>query len=208
MADRSKDIYYKGLGSLWRRLAETILPRAEANSAVLRSFLRRWWSEEDSKRILRRVVPDMDALSADAIRRALLLSLKSQLLSEIREELKNLVGPGYSADLVRKVRAELFRWLLRKQRDEFKYPRLKTRRCSAAADGDQEEVCSICLARLHQEDEMIATLDCGHGFHTHCITQWLMKGVNVCPLCRGTALPVPRNHDMDFFMLEFANYTN
>lgn len=147
----------------------------------------------------------MDALSADAIRRALLLSLKSQLRREIREELKNLVGPGYSADLVRKVRAELFRWLHRKQRDEFKYPRLKTRRCSAAAadgDGDgEEEVCSICLARLHQEDETIATLDCGHGFHTHCITQWLMKGVNVCPLCRGTALPVPPNHDMDFFML-------
>ncbi len=43
------------------------------------------------------------------------------------------------------------------------------------------EVCSICRAAIH--DEYSLTLECGHYFHTSCISPWLEK-FRTCPLCR------------------------
>ncbi|KAL3821436.1 hypothetical protein ACJIZ3_007341 [Penstemon smallii] len=50
-----------------------------------------------------------------------------------------------------------------------------------------DDFCAVCLNILYQENEKIATLDCGHEFHVGCITEWLMRK-NLCPMCRATAL--------------------
>lgn len=45
-----------------------------------------------------------------------------------------------------------------------------------------ERKCSICQEEYEAEDEM-GKLDCGHGYHLHCIKQWLAQK-NCCPVCK------------------------
>ncbi|XP_047328148.1 uncharacterized protein LOC124931669 [Impatiens glandulifera] len=45
--------------------------------------------------------------------------------------------------------------------------------------------CSICQEEFETEDEM-GELGCGHGFHFHCIEQWLVRK-NTCPVCKTVA---------------------
>ncbi|CAO2143276.1 unnamed protein product [Urochloa humidicola] len=49
--------------------------------------------------------------------------------------------------------------------------------------------CSICLDDFEDGEEM-SVMPCtgGHEFHTSCVTEWLGRYSNVCPLCRH-ALP-------------------
>lgn len=45
--------------------------------------------------------------------------------------------------------------------------------------------CAICLESV-DEDEGVAHLSCGHGFHQCCMGRWIQQGkTNACPLCRG-----------------------
>ena len=44
------------------------------------------------------------------------------------------------------------------------------------------EECSICLDKYLPKQKTII-LDCGHKYHTQCITQWLLKDLS-CPDCR------------------------
>ncbi|KAL6553554.1 hypothetical protein OROGR_007396 [Orobanche gracilis] len=62
---------------------------------------------------------------------------------------------------------------------------LKTRNHHHLVGNDQ--ICVVCQDCLFREDEKIATLDCGHGFHVGCITSWMMLK-NCCPLCRGIGI--------------------
>ncbi|KAI4295665.1 hypothetical protein L6164_035684 [Bauhinia variegata] len=48
------------------------------------------------------------------------------------------------------------------------------------------EPCCICQEE-YADGEDIASLDCGHEFHTNCIKQWLTQK-NLCPICKTTAL--------------------
>ncbi|KAF7810981.1 E3 ubiquitin-protein ligase MBR2 isoform X2 [Senna tora] len=48
------------------------------------------------------------------------------------------------------------------------------------------EPCCICQEE-YADGEDVASLDCGHEFHTNCIKQWLMQK-NLCPICKTTAL--------------------
>ncbi|CAN6362253.1 unnamed protein product [Urochloa humidicola] len=61
----------------------------------------------------------------------------------------------------------------------------------AGDDGsaDHHLTCSICLDDFEDGDE-IGVMPCSglHEFHTNCVTKWLGKYSNVCPLCRH-ALP-------------------
>lgn len=45
--------------------------------------------------------------------------------------------------------------------------------------------CPICWTEFKRRD-MVTTLICNekHVFHTYCITEWIKKGHNSCPLCR------------------------
>ncbi|KAI3457168.1 hypothetical protein Pfo_013831 [Paulownia fortunei] len=63
---------------------------------------------------------------------------------------------------------------------------LKTRVPRAAED--EHEICVVCQDSLFQEEDMIATLNCGHEFHGGCIKNWLMHN-NCCPLCKATGIP-------------------
>ncbi|XP_055802246.1 E3 ubiquitin ligase BIG BROTHER-related-like [Solanum dulcamara] len=55
------------------------------------------------------------------------------------------------------------------------------------ADDEDEEACAICLLEYKDEDT-IATLQCGHEFHTECINKWLQRK-KACPFCRASVLP-------------------
>ena len=44
------------------------------------------------------------------------------------------------------------------------------------------EECSICLDKYLPKQKTII-LECGHKYHTQCITQWLLKDLS-CPDCR------------------------
>ena len=48
----------------------------------------------------------------------------------------------------------------------------------------------IWLIRTFQEEfvegDEVGRLDCGHGYHTSCIKQWLLLK-NLCPICKASA---------------------
>ena len=46
---------------------------------------------------------------------------------------------------------------------------------------DKEEECIICTENINKAKQ----LSCGHFFHLICISQWLEKGHNTCPVCRS-----------------------
>ncbi|XP_037464020.1 probable E3 ubiquitin-protein ligase ZFP1 [Triticum dicoccoides] len=48
--------------------------------------------------------------------------------------------------------------------------------------------CSICQEEFEASEE-VGRLSCGHGYHVHCIKQWLSRK-NACPLCK-TAVSKP-----------------
>lgn len=155
-------------------------------------------------RLLRRPIPDIESLEGEAMVDAVTsLDKGGALQMEICRELRNLVGPKYSPQLVVQVREEVCRLLQCEVRDALGLPGLETRSCR---DGDEKEECSVCLNTLHpfhlhpQEGMQIATLDCGHEYHVRCITRSLLQRGNVCPLCTGKALPL-RTDDFDNLLL-------
>lgn len=48
--------------------------------------------------------------------------------------------------------------------------------------------CAVCLLAFEQEDG-VATLQCKHLFHHHCISKWLLERCRFCPLCFDEAVP-------------------
>ena len=44
-----------------------------------------------------------------------------------------------------------------------------------------EDECSICM---EPQVSGLTILSCGHNYHHHCITKWLMKRSPKCPQCR------------------------
>lgn len=62
---------------------------------------------------------------------------------------------------------------------------------------DSGLVCSICLI-APELGNTVTNLNCGHIFHTACITEWLSQ-TPTCPLCRRIAVPLrDRNHPGGF----------
>jgi hypothetical protein len=53
---------------------------------------------------------------------------------------------------------------------------------------DDENVCSICLERLHPEST--TTTVCGHKFCKSCIDRWNNRPSATCPNCRARLNPV------------------
>ncbi|KAL7431326.1 hypothetical protein ACHAXM_002629 [Skeletonema potamos] len=59
-----------------------------------------------------------------------------------------------------------------------------------AIDVDNDEgvdCCSICILELEDGDR-IADLNCNHYFHSDCLSEWLKKKVNSCPLCQAEGI--------------------
>ena len=49
--------------------------------------------------------------------------------------------------------------------------------------------CMICLSTMRDTP---VTLPCTHNFHRDCITTWLRRGTNSCPICRQRISSVVR----------------
>ncbi|CAO2814828.1 unnamed protein product [Amaranthus hypochondriacus] len=60
-----------------------------------------------------------------------------------------------------------------------------TRECDTLSDAD---ICPICKEE-YVDGEDIGVVQCGHEFHTECITKWLVTK-NKCPICFDNALNV------------------
>ncbi|GAB7357661.1 hypothetical protein MBLNU459_g0153t1 [Dothideomycetes sp. NU459] len=62
---------------------------------------------------------------------------------------------------------------------------------AAAIDGTEriaiapEQRCLVCLCDFEPEEQARRLIKCSHLFHKVCIDEWLTKGRNSCPLCRG-----------------------
>lgn len=54
------------------------------------------------------------------------------------------------------------------------------------ANGTEGE-CPICLVDI-EKDEILCRLQCKHLFHCDCVTEWLTKYSNECPMCRKEAV--------------------
>jgi len=52
---------------------------------------------------------------------------------------------------------------------------------------NKEEDCSICIDEIESET-IIKFIKCKHIFHIDCLSKWIVKGNNKCPLCRSTIL--------------------
>ncbi|KZV56520.1 hypothetical protein F511_22351 [Dorcoceras hygrometricum] len=69
---------------------------------------------------------------------------------------------------------------------------LKTRRVRKD-DRVENNICVVCQDDLYDKENIddvkwISALNCGHEYHTKCITSWLQQKL-VCPLCNAVALP-------------------
>ncbi|BFG32161.1 hypothetical protein CerSpe_184350 [Prunus speciosa] len=51
-----------------------------------------------------------------------------------------------------------------------------------------EAECAICLSEFVEGEGIRVLGRCKHGFHTHCIQEWLSSHSS-CPTCRRTCLP-------------------
>ena len=55
-------------------------------------------------------------------------------------------------------------------------------------------------------DNQISTLPCGHRFHVKCITEWMMRKKNICPMCREKIdADIPENNEEDDLRNELLN---
>ena len=55
-------------------------------------------------------------------------------------------------------------------------------------------------------DNQISTLPCGHRYHVKCITEWMMRKKNVCPMCREKIdVDIPENNEEDDLQNELLN---
>ncbi|KAJ0232111.1 RING/U-box superfamily protein [Hirschfeldia incana] len=65
--------------------------------------------------------------------------------------------------------------------------RLKQQKYSSDTRCPQEiEPCCICQEE-YNEGEELGMLECGHGFHSQCIKEWLQRK-NLCPICKTKGL--------------------
>ena len=55
-------------------------------------------------------------------------------------------------------------------------------------------------------DNQISTLPCGHRYHVKCITEWMLRKKNICPVCREKIdVDIPENNEEDDLQNELLN---
>lgn len=58
-------------------------------------------------------------------------------------------------------------------------------------DGDEKEMCSVCLMDFEEDDLVNKLPRCRHVFHVECMEKWLDRCQLTCPLCRTLVLQAP-----------------
>ncbi|KAI3907446.1 hypothetical protein MKX01_036363 [Papaver californicum] len=46
------------------------------------------------------------------------------------------------------------------------------------------ETCSVCMGESETSTEQGKRLPCNHVYHLECISKWISRSNNSCPLCR------------------------
>ncbi|KAI3890133.1 hypothetical protein MKX03_020034 [Papaver bracteatum] len=46
------------------------------------------------------------------------------------------------------------------------------------------ETCSVCMGETETSNEEGKRLPCNHVYHLDCISKWISRSNNSCPLCR------------------------
>jgi len=55
-------------------------------------------------------------------------------------------------------------------------------------------------------ENQISTLPCGHRYHVKCITEWMLRKKNICPMCREKIdVDIPENNQEDDLQNELLN---
>ena len=55
-------------------------------------------------------------------------------------------------------------------------------------------------------DNQISTLPCGHRYHVKCITEWMLRKKNICPMCREKInVDIPETNEEDDLQNELLN---
>ncbi|QCD87575.1 E3 ubiquitin-protein ligase [Vigna unguiculata] len=74
--------------------------------------------------------------------------------------------------------------------DEIIARQMKTEIYQLPNHSEEQEVdlCIICQDEYKNKDQ-IGILQCGHRYHSDCITTWLHQK-NVCPICKSQALTI------------------
>ena len=63
--------------------------------------------------------------------------------------------------------------------------------CARVQHRAEPDKCAICLEKLDDDGVAVAVADCGHRFHTRCLTQSVRDVGRSCPLCRQNVCPPP-----------------
>lgn len=74
--------------------------------------------------------------------------------------------------------------------DKTQIQNLEKKRLSEQ-EAKEELRCSICLEDYSTGDEVTLLPSCHHCYHPQCITEWLEKFSNDCPVCKKTITEVP-----------------
>ena len=65
-----------------------------------------------------------------------------------------------------------------------------------------DEQCTICQLLITSSTDKTVTR-CNHVFHSSCLTPWIIKGNNICCMCRQPLcdLPVAEEQNNDIIIL-------
>ncbi len=55
---------------------------------------------------------------------------------------------------------------------------------ASASGGGVNTACMICLIDFERKETLTVLPHCLHRFHLDCVTPWLLKRSNKCPICK------------------------
>ncbi|WPG99874.1 putative ring finger protein p4h10.07 [Acrodontium crateriforme] len=70
---------------------------------------------------------------------------------------------------------------------------------------DAGQRCLVCLCDFAVEETCRKLVKCNHLFHQECIDQWLTRGRNSCPLCRGQGVDEKETNSQATTLTEEVN---
>ena len=93
--------------------------------------------------------------------------------------------------------------------DNEKKDELDTKRTKNKKEDIQIELQNVSQNNINNSsisDNQISTLPCGHRYHVKCITEWMLRKKNICPMCREKIdVDIPENNEEDDLQNELLN---
>ena len=93
--------------------------------------------------------------------------------------------------------------------DNEKNDELNTKRTKNKKEDIQIELQNMSQNNINNSsisDNQISTLPCGHRYHVKCITEWMLRKKNICPMCREKIdVDIPENNEEDDLQNELLN---